>query len=136
MYNESMVFEEFNSKGGKFVPQISINKSGGFGLSSGMHRRYNLDRYKGVKMYYDQDNKKVGIKLLEEDTVGMFTLKKRDDEKGAFFAPRSFLQAYSIDPKKYYGKYPPEEVEDEQFGKLFVIQLEEKESEQLVGGGD
>lgn len=118
-----MAFEEFNSKGGKFNPQVSINKGGGFGLSSGMHHRFQLDKYVGIKLYFDKDSKKVGIKLLDTEQMGMFKLKKRPDEKGAFFAARSFMQAYSLDPKKYAGRYSPEEVDDPNFGKLFIIQL-------------
>jgi hypothetical protein len=121
-----MAFEEFKAKGGKFTPQITINKSGGFGLSSGMHRRYGLDKYGGVKLYFDRDSKKVGIRLIEGEEVGMFKLKKRPNEKGAFFSARSFLEAYALDPKKFTNRYVPEEEEDPQFGKLFTIKLEQR----------
>lgn len=118
-----MLFEEFKSKGGKFIPQITINKSGGFGMSSGMHHRYNLDAYSGVRIFFDKTDKIIGIKPMEKEGEGTFSLKKRPDQKGAFFSARSFLQAYDIDPKKYYGRYAPEEVEDKSFGKMFIIKL-------------
>ena len=120
-----MAFEEFKAKGGKFTPQVTINKSGGFGLSSGMHHRYQLDKYVGVKLYFDRDSKKVGIRLIEEEESGMFKLKKRSNEKGAFFSARSFLESYALDPQIYYGRYNPEEYIDEKFGKMFTIQLKQ-----------
>jgi hypothetical protein len=122
-----MAFEEFNAKGGKFKPQIIINKYGGFTLSSGMHHRYGLDKYLGVKLYFDSENKKVGVKLLEKEDGGMFRLKKSDNEKGAFFSARSFFGAYNLEPKKVFGRYDPEEAEVSNFGKMFVITLKEKE---------
>ncbi|MEK7194807.1 MAG: hypothetical protein AAB667_00925 [Patescibacteria group bacterium] len=118
-----MTFEEFKSKGGKFLPQVTINKAGGFGISSGMHRRYDIDRYTGVKLYFDKDRNWIGIKMITEELDGMFTLKKRPNQKGAFFAAKSFLQAYSINPKEYFGRYEPVEVNEPNVGDLFVIDL-------------
>ncbi len=118
-----MAFQEFKSKRGKYTPQVSINKSGGFSLSSGMHHRYNLDRFVGVKLYFNPETYQIGIKPMEQEEEGVFRLKKREGEKGAFFSARSFLQAYNIDPEKYKDRYAPEEIEDEEFGHMFVIQL-------------
>lgn len=118
-----MAFQEFKGKRGKYTPQITINRSGGFSLSSGMHHRYNLDRYEGVRLYFDPDTYRVGVKPVEDTEGGVFRLKKRPDQKGAFFVARSFLQANNLDPGKYHGRYTPEETEDEQFGRMFVIQL-------------
>ena len=122
-----MAFEEFNAKGGKFKPQIIINKYGGFTLSSGMHHRYGIDKYMGVKLYFDADTKKVGVRLIDKEDDGMFKLKKRENEKGAFFSARSFWGAYNVDTQKVSGRYNPEEIEDEKFGKMFVITLIEKQ---------
>jgi len=120
-----MAFQLFTAKGGKYTPQVTLNNSGGFSLSSGMHHRYGLDRYAGVKLYFDPDTRRVGIQPVEQEGEGVFRLKKRDGEKGAFFSARSFLQAYNLDPKKYHGRYSPEEVEDDQFGRMFVIRIPE-----------
>src|ERR1039457_6664510 len=94
-----MAFEKFIAKKGRFTPQVTINKSGGLGLSSGMHHRYKLDDYAGVELYFDKEAQTVGIKLVEKESDGMFRLKKRANEKGAYFSARSFLASYSIDPK-------------------------------------
>jgi len=118
-----MAFEKFIAKRGKFTPQVTINKAGGMGLSSGMHHRYKLDNYEGVELYFDQEAQKIALKLVEKQGDGMFKLKKRPNEKGAYLSARSFFEAYSIDPKKYAGRYAPEEVEDPNFGKLFAIKI-------------
>lgn len=122
-----MAFQEFTAKGGKFKPQIIINKTGGFTLSSGMHHRYGLDKFNGVRIYFDKETLNVGIKLTEGESEGTFRLKKIPEEKGAYFSARSFLQANNLEPEKYYGRYSPEEINDEKFGKLFVITLKEHE---------
>lgn len=121
-----MAFQEFTGKGGKYTPQVSINNSGGFSLSSGLHHRYDLDRYEGVRLYFDTDTYRIGIKPVEQIEKGVFRLKKQDDQKGAFFAARSFMQANDLSIAKYRGRYTPEEIEDEQFGHMFVINLREK----------
>lgn len=122
-----MAFQEFTQKGGKFKPQIIINRSGGFTLSSGMHHRYGLDQYNGVRIYFDKETFKVGIQLTKGDYEGTFRLKKRPEEKGAYFSARSFMQANNLDSQIYYGRYSPEEFVDEKVGKLFVITLKEHE---------
>lgn len=123
-----MVFEAFISKGGKFVPQIIINKYGGFTLSSGMHHRYGIDKYIGVMIYFDKDGQRIGVKLLDKEETGMFKLKKSENEKGAFFSARSFLGAYNLDPQKISGRYAPEEITDPNFGKMFAIDLNQNKS--------
>lgn len=120
-----MAFQEFTNKGGKYTPQIIINKAGYITLSSGMHHRFSLDKFNSVKVYYDPETKRVGLKLIESKE-GTFLLKKRENEKGAYFAAKSFLLANSLDPKKFYGRYEPQEVEDENIGKIFVITVKER----------
>lgn len=120
-------FEEFQAVKGKFSPSISLTKSGGFGLSSGLYHRYNLDRYMGVKLYFDKGNKVVGLKFLEQEEPGMFSLKHRKKDKGGFFMAKSFLGAYAVDTEKYCRKYQPEIIEQEGIGRLFIIHLKARE---------
>jgi hypothetical protein len=120
-----MAFQEFTAKRGKFTPQVTINKGGGLGLSSGMHHKYGLDKFGSVKLYYDPDTKKVGIKLCVGESDGTFKLKKRPDEKGAYFGARSFLLSFDLNPVKVAGRYSPEVVTDPNFGEMFVITIKE-----------
>ncbi|OHB06427.1 MAG: hypothetical protein A3B16_02325 [Candidatus Zambryskibacteria bacterium RIFCSPLOWO2_01_FULL_45_43] len=90
-----------------------------------MFHKYKLNDFVGVKLYFDAAEKKIGIKLVKEKAEGVFKLSKQAQGKGAYFTAHSFLSSLSIDPKKYAGRYEPEEVNDPEFGKLFVIQLAE-----------
>lgn len=121
-----MGFEEFKSKRGKFTPQVTINKGGGFGLNSGMHHRYDLSQYKAAKLYFDAENKRVGIRVFKEPEDGSFKLKVRNNEKGVYFGAKSFVEAYNLDRSKIAGRYHPELINDPQFGEMFVIYLEKK----------
>ncbi|MDE2020904.1 MAG: hypothetical protein KGJ13_11260 [Patescibacteria group bacterium] len=122
-----MAFEEFTKVKGKFSPRVTINSRGGFGLSSGMHHRYGLDKYAAVKLFYDKESNRIGIKPVERESDTSFKLKKRDGEGGAYFSAWSFIEAYAIDLGKYAGRYVPQEIEDQQHGKLFVIDLKANE---------
>ncbi|OGY40877.1 MAG: hypothetical protein A2Y82_03315 [Candidatus Buchananbacteria bacterium RBG_13_36_9] len=121
-------FEEFKAVKGKFTPSISITKTGGIGLSSGFCRRFTVNDYIGVKLYYDKNNNAVGLRFLKSEEEGMFKLKKgtaNDINTGTYFMAKSFLMAYDL--KKYAGKYPPEEIADEKLGKMFIIKLKKVE---------
>ncbi len=112
-------FEEFTAKKGRFVPSISLAKSGGFFLSAGFHHKYQIGNYIGAKLFFDKTRFSVGIKLLDKEEEGKFKLKTRPEEKGGFFSAKSFLDAYGIELLKYHGKYKPKEIEDEKIGKIF-----------------
>lgn len=120
----TFTFEEFTARKGRFSPVISLAKSGGFAISAGFHHRYKIDKYKGLRLFFDKENKAVGIKFLEQEEAGMFKLKIHPNEKGGAFSAKSFLEAYAIDSKVYYGRYTPEEINDEKHGSLFVIKLQ------------
>ncbi len=120
-------FEEFNLVGSRFSPTITIAKTGGIGLSSGFHRKYKLEQYKAAKLYYDQVSGAIGIRLLEAQQEGSFKLNVRPKDGGAYLAAKSFMDRYTISADKYAGKYKAKDVEDEKFGKIFVIDPKEKE---------
>lgn len=122
-----MAFEEFKGAKGKFSPRITINSRGGFGLSSGLHHRYKIDKYAAVKLFFDKEENKIGIQLVEQEGESTFKLKKRPEEKGAYFSAWSFIEAYAIDINKYAGRYVPQEFDDPQVGKLFVVDLKTKD---------
>lgn len=121
-----MAFEKFESRRGRFGRQITISKSGTIGFTAGFHHHYHLDHYKAVEFFFDRDLNRIGIKLLEEPTETSFALKARPESKGAILTTKSFMDAYAIDAKRYAGRYNVQEVDDEKFGKLFVVDLNSK----------
>lgn len=124
-------FEQFTEIKGKFSSKISLGKSGGFGFSTGFVEKNNLREYRGFQLFFDRSHKAVAFKFLKDtaDKKGVIRLKIRD-KSGGFATSRSFLGKYSIDPKKYSGKYDPKLINDETHGKLFVIELKETQSSQ------
>ena len=128
MDNNIYSFEEFTSFGSKFTSKISLGGTGGFGFSSGFYNRYGLKDSVALKLFYDKSKMAVGFKFLKNAESGSVKLKPR--ETGGYVAARSFLGKYGIDPVKYTGRYDPREVMDENLGKIYVIELKEKQNHQ------
>ena len=126
MADNTYNFEEFTSFKGKFSSKISLGSSGGFGFSSGFYNRYNLKDSAALKLFYDKDKMAVGFKFLKDVENGSVKLKQR--QTGGYMPARSFLGKYSIDPVRYAGRYDPKEVEHETLGKVYVIELKEKQN--------
>lgn len=122
------LFEEFKQKSGRFNPLITVAKSGGFGISTGFSKKYDIQGCIGVKLFYDRANSSVGLKFVKEKEAGMFKLKVRKDG-GAHLPAKSFFEAYEIKPEALVGRYIPEKAEDNIFGTLFVITLRELETD-------
>lgn len=119
-------WEEFKEAGGRFKPVISLGKMSGFGLSAGFTRTYSeqLKGTVGVKMYYDNVKSAIAFKFLKNREDGSLSVTLR--EKGGYIGARSFLGKYKIDQGKYAGRYIPREVKDDNVGRIFVIDLKEK----------
>lgn len=126
MGNSEYQFEEFCSFKGKFSSKISVVKTGGFGFSAGFFNKNNLVGSSGIKIYFDKSKFAVAFKVLKNNEEGMIKIKGKG-EKGAYIPARSFLGKYNIDPIKYSGKYDPKEILDENLGRIFVIDLKEKQ---------
>lgn len=118
-------FEEFKEAGGRFKPIISLGEKSGFGLSAGFTHSYDLKGVIGAKLYYDQNKRAVAFKFIKSKEEGMINVKLR--EKGGYIGAQSFLGKYKIDQRKYAGRYEPKEITDDNLGKIFVIELTEKD---------
>lgn len=118
-------FEEFTSFKGKFSPRISLVKPGGFGFSAGFFARYGLNESRVLKLFYDKAKLAVGFKFFKGDENGTVKLKGRKDT-GGYVSAISFLNKYGIDVEKYTGRYEPKEIMEENLGRIFVIELKEK----------
>jgi len=114
-------FEQFKDFKGKFKSTISLGIGGSFGFSSGFMERHKLNNCHYIKIFYDKDNKVVAFQFFENETEG--AVKFRNRGKGAIFKSSAFLSKYNIDEKEYFGKYEPEEINNETLGKMYIIKI-------------
>ncbi len=119
-------FTEFRDVGAKLTPIISLGENSGFGISSGFSRKYDVKDVVATKMYYDQEKKVIAFKFLKQKEKGTVSVKMR--EKGGYINAKSFLKTFKIDQKIYCGRYEPEEIMDENLGKIYVIYLKDRSS--------
>lgn len=125
-------FTEHKAVGGRFKPVISLGKKSGFGLSSGFTHKYDIKGVVGVKMYFDKEKNAVAFKFLKSKEDGMLSLKLRDGNKGGYIGAKSFIGEFNIDQQKYAGRYTPQEILDDNVGKLFVIVLKDNSAGQFT----
>ena len=121
-----MPFERFVKSGRAYRPTASIWARGGqIGLNSGAVQRFKISDYKFAVLYYDSENKRIGIKLTnDEDEPGVMGIVK--GATGVFISAVSFLDNYNIDHEKTQ-KYAVDYNEDE---GLFIIDLNKPFGEQ------
>ena len=107
-----MAFEKFIKTGGRIgTPKVSIWSRGQIGLNSCAIIRFGLDKYKYVILFYDKDDKKVGIKFINDNTeegAAKIVFRKAG---GLSFSGVAFLHYYGIDyseTRKYDLEYDKE----------------------------
>ena len=118
-------FEQFNATGGRIIPYISLGESGGFGVSAGLVKKYEIGSVVAVKVFYDKAKNAVAFKFSDKFEDGMLKVKMAPKQGGGHISAKVFLVKYDIDANKFKGKYTPREIEMPNVGKVFVIDLKE-----------
>lgn len=96
-----MAFKKFTEVGKSFNSKASINPRGIIGFTNGARTRYNIDEYESASLYYDEDERKIGIELKkgvannEEDSI---KIRIRQTTGADIFA-KSFFDFFKIDLK-------------------------------------
>jgi len=113
-----MAFERFTQIGQSFKPKISIWANGGqIGFNQGSMKRYRLEKYQYAIIFFDKENKRVGIKFTnDENEEGAI---KFNPQRGVI-SGKAFLDYYSID----YSKTKNYDVVFDQENDLYIINLE------------
>lgn len=94
-----MTFEKFKHTGGKFFPKISIRPSGQIGFSRGALKRFGIDKYEFVVLFYDRELKKIGVELTNDDKAeGAAKLIVKSDN--GTVSAKSFFRYFGIDFSK------------------------------------
>ncbi|MCV6599299.1 MAG: hypothetical protein OIF36_02305 [Alphaproteobacteria bacterium] len=94
-----MAYQKFTQVGGSFSPRCSVNTNGNIGLNQGSRKKYLIDNYSYVVLYYDRECKKIGIEMLNDKTAEG-AIKIRKGAYGANIAAKSFFNCFNIMPEK------------------------------------
>lgn len=115
-----MAWEKFTKVGRSLKPTISIRGLTHIGFNSAATTEFKLKDFGFGVLYYDKDNKRIGIKLgTDKDEEGALKLRVRD-KSGASMPARSFIAYYKLEKLK--GKRFNAELDKE---KMIVANIEE-----------
>lgn len=90
-----MAFEKFTKTGKSYRPRVSIRANGQFGFTAGAIEKYKLSDYQYAILYFDKDEKRIGIKLTNNTEDGVCKLQIR--KSNAFLSAKAFLDYYDIE---------------------------------------
>ena len=82
--------------------------------------------YKYVVLYYDNVQKALGIQFVNDGVKKNIIKIAHSKKYGGQISLKNFLKVSDLDPSTYKGRYEYKEIEDENIGKLIVIELKEK----------
>lgn len=93
-----MPFEKVKSRGrgAGAQPKISLRKSGSIGVNNSALQEFFSESDEYVELYYDEEENRVGIKGIEDETEDSFTLSRSDS--GGSVTPMSFLRSADLVP--------------------------------------
>ena len=121
-----MAFERFTLTGKSYRPKISIRSNGQIGFNQGAIERFGLNNYKFAVLFYDRDQKIIGIKLTNQDEDGACTLQVR--KSNAAISAKAFLDYFDINyskTKRYDAKYDEQE-------KMITAELNKPNKEEII----
>ena len=124
-----MNFKLFESTGAKLSTNaISISSNFGFGFLSGFHHRNNIKDFNYVSLLYNDKDDAIGFMFSKDRIKGTFKMTHSDRNTSAGVVCRSFFTSNKIDDriKNLVGHYEPKEINSQELGKIFYIDLREK----------
>lgn len=90
-----MAFERFVLGGKSYKPKVSIRRSGQIGFNQGAVKKFSMEKYRYAVLFFDRINKRIGIKLTNEEEEGICRLRVRG--WGGTVSAKAFLDYYGID---------------------------------------
>lgn len=116
-----MAFEKFTKNRSRIgKPRASIWTRGQIGLNQGAVAEYDADKYKYAVLYFDKEERRIGIELTnDEDAEGATKIIVRKNA-GVSFSATAFLKTYKIDHSKTR-QYP---IYSDKESGLIVLELE------------
>ena len=120
-------FKEFTKLNVRLEARITITKSNSFGFPTKFSDDNEIKKFNYVVLFYDKDTKAIGIHFTnDEEKKNKFSIIKYE-KYGASVNARSFFMMNSINALEHHGRYQWKVIEIENIGKLYVIELGNKD---------
>jgi len=87
-------FEKFTATDTSFDARVTIRRTGQIGFNTGAINSYGLKDYSFVILYFDRQERAVGIQLTNEHAPGAIVLKKSDSN--TYVRAKNFCDRYEI----------------------------------------
>jgi hypothetical protein len=131
MSDKKYDFVQFEGVGTKLSSYtISISRNGAFGINSGFYNAEGIKNYSHVMVFYDKAKKVIGIAFAKIPSKKS-SFKITHGKNSASIVARSFFASIFAGDKNalntYADKYAPQTYHDDKIGKMFYIDLKEKE---------
>ena len=120
-------FKKHEDVHGRFETRISITGVNSFGFPAKFYADNNLKDYKYVVLFWDADNKAIGIQFSNDEQEKSKLSLVKSSKYGASLSAKSFFTKNALDSKKYKGRYDWKKVQVPDVGEVFVIELKEKQ---------
>ncbi len=91
-----MGYKRFTGTGKCHNPKISINRMGMLGLNDAARQKFEIDKYKFCVLFYDEDERKIGLQLTNKAQLGAIRIRRRS--VGAAIGAKSFFHYFAILP--------------------------------------
>lgn len=125
----------------RVVDKITITAAKQFNLPSAMYRKNNLAQYKAARLFYNKQDKKIGLEFITELEEGAFKLIQSGEngKYGAYIVAKNFFFLNDLRPPKQAKRYEYQKINlrdlgADRDGTIFVIDLKEKEKEHENSG--
>lgn len=119
-----MAFEQVQKTGqggGTSEPLVSLRKSGGIGINSAAMEEH-MPNAEFAHLYYDEENRKLGIKPVDEEDDNTYTINKTESSGG--ITPTSFMKRHGLIPEvttRYFVEWNDDK-------EMLVFDLDEDEA--------
>ena len=88
-------FVKFTDPDSSFAARITIRQTGQFGFNAGAINRYKINEFAFCVLFFDEEQKVIGLQLVKEQAEGAIEIKK--SESNTFVRGKSFCDRYEID---------------------------------------
>ena len=94
-----MSWGRFTLSGRSIKPKVTIRKGGQIGLNNPVITNYELNKYKYVVLFIDNETKKIGIKPVNDEKEEGIR-KLRISKYGVSIPAKNFIEHYKLDQIK------------------------------------